>query len=133
MPNIINEGILPVLLKPGLNVSQWEFGYYKLQAINEAFAIEKVVNWQNNQVFSGIDDGYYYVVARMKLRHNVFDYRKEQINCNAGTCVLQILAVTKTPSISSCSLSIQQVTKNASGGSGEYIAFSGIALFGRNI
>lgn len=130
----ITQGILPILLAPGLNESQWEFGYYKLEDVNEVFSISKVTNWQDNATFRGVDDGYFFVVARMKARHNVFDYKKEFLNCNASACVLRILAVTKTPSASACVLRILEVTKVPSGGGGgEFETFSGIALLGINV
>lgn len=135
MPNI-TQGILPILLAPGLNESQWEFGYYQLSNVNEIFNISKVNNWQNNPVFRGVDDGYYYVVARMKARHNVFDFKRELLNCNAGTCVLQILAATRVTSASSCILRIVTASRVISGGGtggGQNEEFSGIVLLGRNI
>ena len=132
MPTI-TEGILPILLTPGLDESQWEFGFYKLSSIDEVFDIDRVLNWQNAQTFHGISDGYYFAVARMKDRPNVFDFRKEQISCNAGTCTLRVLAVTKTASASSCTLRIIAVTKVRSGGGGQGEPFSGFVLLGRNI
>jgi hypothetical protein len=129
----ITSGILPILLAPGLNESQWEFGYYKLQNVNEVFDIGKVNNWQDNATFRGVDDGYYFIVARMKAKHNVYDFKKEIVSCNADACVLRILAVTKIPSTPSCTLRILEVTKVPSGGSGGYEEFSGIALLGVNV
>jgi len=133
MPNI-TQGILPILLAPGLNESQWEFGYYQLASVIETFDINKVANWQNNPVFRGVDDGYYFVVARMKARHKVFDFKKELLSCNGGTCILQIIAATKTPSASSCILRIVTASRVISGGGGsQNEEFSGIVLLGRNI
>lgn len=129
----ITQGIFPVLLAPGLNESQWEFGYYKLQDINEVFSISKVTNWQDSSTFRGVDDGYYYVVARMKAKHNVYDYKKELLNCSGNACVLRVLAVTKTPSAPTCILRILSVTKTPSGGNVGFETFSGIALLGVNV
>lgn len=132
MPSI-TQGVLPILLAPGLNPTDWEFGYYQLQSVNEVFDIDRVSNWSNSMTFRGIADGYYYVVARMKAQHLVFDYKKELVACSTETCVLRILNATKTPSASGCTLRIIAATKTPAGGGGVMEGFFGLALFGTNI
>ncbi len=89
----MSQSILPVLLKYDYELNQWEFGFYKTSATLEPFDVSKITNWQNNHIFSGIADGYYYICSRHKTNQKIFDFERVQVNC--GNCTLAIRAVVR--------------------------------------